>query len=334
MVENFGSYLKHERELRGVSLEEISGVTNIPLRFLKALEENCFDELPGEVFIKGYIRSYANIIGSDFEEMLNIYKEFLEFQNPENIPPSKPSLGSQYKTFLKFGFVIFLVAALIFGASFLIKMGDDPGTEKTVNIQEADSNQPESPKLSGSISDQLADSIAKKKALPSQESAKLNVQTSISDELINEKTMNIQEADSNQPETPELSLSTSDQLADSLPKKKLLPSQKPAELNVQRSNVLTADSGTQNRKEIEKSLRLTIRAMESSWFNMTIDDFGEEDFILPAGTQKTFWGNTSFRLTVGNKTGVELLLNGKTLTFPEGKDRVVKDFMITSKLVE
>ena len=78
MVENFGCYLKHERELRGVSLEEISGDTKIPLRFLKALEENSFDELPGEIFIKGYIRSYANIIGSDFGEMLNIYKEFVE----------------------------------------------------------------------------------------------------------------------------------------------------------------------------------------------------------------------------------------------------------------
>jgi cytoskeleton protein RodZ len=58
MVENFGSYLKHERELRGVSLEEISGATKIHIRFLQALEDNQFDELPGEVFIKGYIRSY------------------------------------------------------------------------------------------------------------------------------------------------------------------------------------------------------------------------------------------------------------------------------------
>ena len=47
MVENFGSYLNHERELRGVSLEEISGSTKIHIRFLQALEENKFDELPG-----------------------------------------------------------------------------------------------------------------------------------------------------------------------------------------------------------------------------------------------------------------------------------------------
>ena len=72
MVENFGSYLKHERELRGVSLEEISGATNIHIRYLQALEDNKFDEIPGEVFIKGYIRSYAINIGADVEEMQNI----------------------------------------------------------------------------------------------------------------------------------------------------------------------------------------------------------------------------------------------------------------------
>ncbi len=332
MVENFGSYLKHERELRGVSLEEISGVTNIPLRFLKALEENSFDELPGEVFIKGYIRSYANIIGSDFEEMLNIYKECVEFKNPRHI--SSPTPEAQSKTYLKLGFVIFLVVALVFGVRFLIKMKDDPGTEKIVNIQSADSNQTERPELSVGNSDQLADNLANKKSLSPQETAELNVQTSISEELTKQKTVNIQEADSNQTESPELSVCTSDQLADNLANKKSLSPQETAELNVQTSNALTADLGTQNRKGIEKPLRLTIRAMENSWFNMTIDDFREEDFILPTGTQKTFWGKTSFRLTVGNKTGVELLLNGKTLTFPEGKERVVKDFIITSKLVE
>ena len=75
MIENFGSYIKHERELRGVPLEEISRITKIHIRFLEALEDNRLDELPGEVFIKGYIRSYAKIIGSDVDEMLNSYEE-------------------------------------------------------------------------------------------------------------------------------------------------------------------------------------------------------------------------------------------------------------------
>ena len=70
-MEDFGSYLKSERELRGVPLEEVSTNTKIHVRFLKALENNQFDDLPGEVFVKGYIRSFAKVIGFDEDEMLH-----------------------------------------------------------------------------------------------------------------------------------------------------------------------------------------------------------------------------------------------------------------------
>ncbi|MZH02812.1 MAG: DUF4115 domain-containing protein [Nitrospinae bacterium] len=113
--------------------------------------------------------------------------------------------------------------------------------------------------------------------------------------------------------------------------KKTLSPQETTELNEQAPSTLQADTDTQIN---EKSLRLTIRTKENSWFNMTIDDFREEDFILPAGTAKTFGANEVFRLTVGNKTGVELSLNGKPIALPESKDKVIKDFIINSKRVE
>ena len=67
--------MKHERELRCVPLEEIAKSTKIHVRFLEALENNEFDLLPGEVFIKGYIRSYAKVLGIDAEDMVNTYDE-------------------------------------------------------------------------------------------------------------------------------------------------------------------------------------------------------------------------------------------------------------------
>ena len=120
MVENFGSYLKHERELRGVPLEEISGATKIHIRFLQALEDNQFDELPGEVFIKGYIRSYANTIGSDVEEMLNIYEESVGNKNIENNSDSVSQSNTSAKNFLGFALIGLIILALIFGVRLLI----------------------------------------------------------------------------------------------------------------------------------------------------------------------------------------------------------------------
>ena len=310
MVENVGSYLKHERELRGVPLEEISGATKIHIRFLKALEENSFDELPGEVFIKGYIRSYANIIGSDVEEMLNIYKESVELKNKEIVSPPTSSFGAQPKTFLMFGLLILVVAGLFVGVGSLIKKGGDPEDKQAPLIQEQAETIISNPSISSDISENL---IVEK---------------------ITEKNETVPQEDTIGSETPGLSVSLSDQIAEDLDKKKALSSQESTELNVQIPSILQTDQDPQTPESMEKPLRLTIRAKENSWFNMTIDDFREEDFILPAGTAKTFGANDVFRLTVGNKTGVELSLNGKLLTLPESKDKVIKDFIINSTRVE
>lgn len=56
-------------------MEEIAEATKIHIRYLEALESSEFDKMPGEVFIKGYIRSYARVIGFDSDEMVNIYDE-------------------------------------------------------------------------------------------------------------------------------------------------------------------------------------------------------------------------------------------------------------------
>lgn len=76
-MDSFGEYLKRERELRGVTLEEISQATNIGKTYLKALENDDYDVLPAEVFIKGFLRSYAENTGMDTNEVLLAYDEFI-----------------------------------------------------------------------------------------------------------------------------------------------------------------------------------------------------------------------------------------------------------------
>ena len=61
----FGERLQREREMRGITLEEISESTKITSRCLRALEEEEFDKLPGGVFNKGFVRAYAAYLGLD-----------------------------------------------------------------------------------------------------------------------------------------------------------------------------------------------------------------------------------------------------------------------------
>lgn len=72
---SLGQELKRERELRGISLKEISDSTKISIRFLEALEEDRFDIMPGKFFIRAALRSYAKFIGLEEHSVLNKYYE-------------------------------------------------------------------------------------------------------------------------------------------------------------------------------------------------------------------------------------------------------------------
>ncbi len=83
----FGDKLKRERELRGVTLDEIAEATKIGTRSLKALEDEHFDQLPGGIFNKGFVRAYAKFLGLDEEQMVS---DFLAAQGEQQA--SKPDV--------------------------------------------------------------------------------------------------------------------------------------------------------------------------------------------------------------------------------------------------
>jgi transcriptional regulator with XRE-family HTH domain len=70
---SFGEELRREREIRGISLKEISDATKISKRFLEALERNDHSTLPAPVFTRGFVREYARYVGLNAEDMVNRY---------------------------------------------------------------------------------------------------------------------------------------------------------------------------------------------------------------------------------------------------------------------
>jgi cytoskeleton protein RodZ len=69
-ISGFGDYLRREREMRGVSLEEISEATKISIRFLQAIESEDMARLPGGIFTRSFVRTYARYLGLDEERVL------------------------------------------------------------------------------------------------------------------------------------------------------------------------------------------------------------------------------------------------------------------------
>ena len=76
----FGRYLSQQRQLRGLSRDDVSRVTKISPSLIAALEEGQVERLPGRIFVVNYIRAYAQVIGLEPEEAI------LRFQEVEQAP--------------------------------------------------------------------------------------------------------------------------------------------------------------------------------------------------------------------------------------------------------
>jgi cytoskeleton protein RodZ len=78
---SFGEDLKKAREAKKVTLEAIATATKITTRYLQAVEQERFDQLPGGVFRRSIVRSYARTAGLDEEVWV---KRYLAISQPED----------------------------------------------------------------------------------------------------------------------------------------------------------------------------------------------------------------------------------------------------------
>jgi cytoskeletal protein RodZ len=74
---NFGTFLRDERERRQVSLAELSQSTKLSVSSLKLMEAGNLDDLPPDVFVRGFIRSYAKSLGIASNEALGMLDQLL-----------------------------------------------------------------------------------------------------------------------------------------------------------------------------------------------------------------------------------------------------------------
>jgi cytoskeleton protein RodZ len=74
MTTDIGSRLQHAREQRGLTLQKIAASTKIPVRALSAIEHSDFDRLPGGVFRRAYLRTFAAAVGLDADEIVREYR--------------------------------------------------------------------------------------------------------------------------------------------------------------------------------------------------------------------------------------------------------------------
>ncbi len=111
--ETLGLTLKREREKRGTSLAELARVTRIPQASLEAIESDRFDELPGEVFVRGFLKSYAQAVGMVPAEVLARYTSSRRVAYVTPLPVQTPLQAAREGQGRRFGVAIAFVLLLI-----------------------------------------------------------------------------------------------------------------------------------------------------------------------------------------------------------------------------
>lgn len=82
-LNHIGEKLKKGRIAKGYTLDYLQQVTNIQKRYLIAIEENHFEELPGDFFVKTFIRQYADVVEVDLkEDDMSFYNSDSSFEPP------------------------------------------------------------------------------------------------------------------------------------------------------------------------------------------------------------------------------------------------------------
>jgi cytoskeleton protein RodZ len=98
VTNGLGSELREARVQRGLTLEAVAYETRIRTRYLEALEDERWDDLPGEAYAKGFLRTYADFVGLDGPQMLARYRTRFPRRSeppvaPRAQPPYEPKRG-------------------------------------------------------------------------------------------------------------------------------------------------------------------------------------------------------------------------------------------------
>lgn len=109
-MDSIGAFLRRTRIARNMSVAEVSRATRIPSSALERIEADHFDDLPGEVFTRGFLKAYATSVGIAPDEVLARYTAARRIVSVEPLPMATPVARSGSRRFgVALAFVLLLV---------------------------------------------------------------------------------------------------------------------------------------------------------------------------------------------------------------------------------
>ena len=97
-MQTVGDILRAERERKGLTIKDVESAISIRALYLNAIEEGNYSIVPGEVYLKGFIRNYANYLGLNPQEVLEVYRQNKNPQANAAVPPQDDYLAEKPAT--------------------------------------------------------------------------------------------------------------------------------------------------------------------------------------------------------------------------------------------
>lgn len=119
---SFGRYLQAIRLEKKISLEQVAAQTRVGLELLLLVEQEDYDQLPAEVYVKGFLRSYAAAIGADGDEAIRRYESRLDvIQKNAKSEASVGKLDTRlwWKLIISVGLLLCIIGVSVVVISFL-----------------------------------------------------------------------------------------------------------------------------------------------------------------------------------------------------------------------
>ncbi len=280
-----GEIIRREREKKGITIEQLSDMTKISKEFIKAIEEENFDLLPGDVYTGGFIRNISMVLGLDPEEMRKLYKSQRKREYEQEVIKEAVETLPQYDVDVDKGvkpkkpwLMILLVLLLIAGGAFYFYASR---TGTLVSLTKSFVKGEPEKQATSSVS--IASS-AKEERTTLEEPATMET-AAVSFASPETKTISVEE-----------SLATS-----------------PAPVST---------GSASSRQKVER-VNLRVIAIGRCWIRVIADGKKIYEGTLVKGDEKSWEAKEKIKVRFGNIGGVKIYFNGKEIAPPSGKGGVV-----------
>ena len=305
--DSLGAYLREEREQQNVSLQDISAATKIQIKFLQALEDDEYDQLPPSPFVVGFLRAYAQFLSLDTEAVVTTYQQRYRAAEPLHNPTVH--LPSPNRPAKRLGFAGLSAVVVVVGIFLLLVVREFRSNREN---HTATSVSPTTSEQTSQVQIPSPLTVPTPPALPASET----VQSALPILPVPAPAPSLT-APPSQPQEPQ---TVSDRTAN--PQHIVTAAPPTAPPRPEPPRVVTAPP-----------LILQVQAIETTWIRVNIDGKTSQALLLKTGKNIRWEATDHFTLTVGNVQGTTLLLNDRQIPLPPTQNNVVRNFLLTRDLL-